>query len=71
MRDFNRIYPMVDQLRNYWRMNPDMRFGQMLDNLIIKLEFEAGREGYTEDFFNIEDDKMKFLMEKVLMGVHK
>lgn len=47
MRDINRIEPFLDKFKELWKLNPDIRFGQMVYILT------SGR-----DIFNIEDDKM-------------
>ena len=47
MRDINRIEPLLDKLKELWKLNPDIRFGQLVYWITI---------GY--DLFNIEDDKI-------------
>ena len=53
MRDINRIEPFLNKLEELWKLNPDIRFGQMVYNLT------RGR-----DLFNLEDDKMLELINR-------
>lgn len=53
MRDINRIDPLLAKLGELWKQYPDMRFGQLIINLLDNL----GRDPwYTED-----DAWMEFL----------
>lgn len=50
MRDASRIEPLLNELKEYWMNNPDLRLGQIVCN--------AGRTiGYYEPFY-VEDDKI-------------
>lgn len=62
----DQIVLITNQIKNYWRLNPNLRFGQLLDNLTTQLRLEAAKEGIATDIFYIEDDKMEELLEKVL-----
>lgn len=66
MRNPKRIYPIMQQIQTYWFANPDLRFGQLLENLQLKLKLEAAKEGIATDIFYLEDDKMSELLKKVL-----
>ena len=55
MRDINRIEPFLNKLEELWKLNPDIRFGQMVCNL---------SRGW--DLFNIEDDKMLEIINQLL-----
>lgn len=48
-RDPSRIDPIIEQLRALWKTHPDMRLGQLIENVA----------GANEDIFNIEDDDMR------------
>lgn len=51
MRDPNRIDEMVSDFAAIWKQNPDMRFGQLVVNLL------------GVDPFYIEDDDIKKIFE--------
>lgn len=54
-RDASRISPFLEELEEFWLMNPDLRFGQLIE-IISK--------GLDTDQFNAEDDKwLKSLRE--------
>ena len=55
MRDINRIELLLDKFEELWKLNPDIRFGQM----IYILTRETG-------LFNIEDDKMLNIINQLL-----
>lgn len=46
MRDPARIDRMIDKLRKYWKCYPDLRLGQIIENM---------KPAYA-DTFNVEDD---------------
>jgi len=48
MRDLNRIKPIIDTVTQVWNKHPDLRLGQMLENLT----------GYDEDLYYVEDDEL-------------
>lgn len=52
MRDSDRIYKFCDALASVWSRYPDMRFGQLIVNVL------------GTDPFYIEDDKSLELIEK-------
>lgn len=56
MRDINRIEPFLDKLEELWKLNPDIRFGQMVYNLTRGI-----------DLFNIEDSKMLDIINQLLL----
>ena len=55
MRDINRIEPLLNEFEELWKLNPDIRFGQMVYNLTRAI-----------DLFNIEDDKMLEIINQLL-----
>ena len=55
MRDINRIEPLLNKFEELWKSCPDIRFGQMVYNIVI---------AKGSDIFNIEDDKMLLLIEE-------
>lgn len=44
-RDPERIEPFLRQFANYWKANPDLRFGQIVENTV------------QYDLFYVEDDE--------------
>ena len=46
MRDINRIEPTLKQIEEIWKQYPDLRLGQLLEN--IALEYNSSLY-YTED----------------------
>ena len=55
MRDINRIEPLLNEFEELWKLNPDIRFGQMVYNLTRSV-----------DLFNLEDDKMLAIINQLL-----
>jgi uncharacterized protein YihD (DUF1040 family) len=51
MRDPNRIYEIISLIQAGWQKVPDMRFGQIIENL--------KRYIGVDDLFYIEDDRLK------------
>lgn len=51
MRDPNRIYEIISLIQAGWQKVPDMRFGQIFENL--------KRYIGIDDLFYIEDDRLK------------
>lgn len=60
MRDTNRIYPFINELRTIWFVYyPDLRFAQFMMNFLNYMTLESKR-----DPFFIEDDVcLKYLKE--------
>lgn len=50
MRDPNRIYEFIKVLTEAWSNNPDLRFGQIIENI--------KRYSNKSDLFYIEDEDM-------------
>ena len=55
MRNPNRIYEILNLLQRGWEKVPDLRFGQLIENLKRYIN--------TDDLFYIEDDE---LVEKII-----
>ena len=61
MRDPKRISKIMNLIKTIWKMNPDLRLGQLLDNII---DHENGPE-----LFEIEDNVLfDKLQKKYLKG---
>ena len=56
MRDINKIEPFMNELTEIWKIVPDCRFGQLIEN------FKKFTE--VEDLFYIEDGKMLEVLKK-------
>ena len=52
MRNPDRIYPLLRQIGNYWKKNPDLRLCQLLAVASTHTGWEL------EDLFAIEDDRI-------------
>ena len=55
MRNPNRIYEILNLLQRGWEKVPDLRFGQLIENLKRYID--------VDDLFYIEDDE---LVEKII-----
>ena len=53
MRNPKRIKPFCDELAELWSNWPDLRFGQIMYNILKYIEFEHRKDG-----FYIEDDEL-------------
>ena len=58
-RDVNRIQPFCDRLAKAWEKLPDLRFGQLMVNLMRDYEAEHGC-----DIFYLEEDEMIQIIER-------
>lgn len=66
MRDINRIYKFCNQLATIWATEcPDLRFGQLMVNILGKMQSEGRDPFFTEEkemmdyikkYFGMEDD---------------
>lgn len=54
MRDTARIERIMNALAEYWRLHPDLRFGQLMENI-------KTFSGY-EDMYYVEDDELEALI---------
>ena len=62
MRDPKRIEDVLFELKYYWKRHPDMRLGQILDNLAKNL---AKIKKGSEDVFYLEDETLfKWLLKE-------
>lgn len=60
MRDPNRIKPFLDELEKSWKLNPDLRFGQLIYSLNHSIRPNDG------DTFNIEDNEyLEYIKEAI------
>ena len=55
MRDINRIDKIIDILRDIWKLVPDWRFGQLIENF--------KRDANLYDMFYVEDDDILEILE--------
>jgi hypothetical protein len=62
MRDIERIDRIINKLRNYWKIYPDLRFNQMIDSLICKTKIDA---------FYLEDDEFEQLINLQIVNLMK
>ena len=54
MRNVDRIPEVLNQLEKFWKLFPDWRFMQLINNI---------QRAYGNDMFYVEDDKFKELIE--------
>lgn len=64
MRDPDRIGKMLDRIEELWDKYPDLRLGQLI--MIIVSQADRFKSVANPDIFNIEDDEMMTLMDKML-----
>lgn len=58
MRDINRIQTTIEKLEKLWLANPDLRFGQLIMNIISP-------EDPNPKLFYIEDDEFLRKLEEI------
>ena len=56
MRDINRIDAFCDRLKEVWKANPDLRFFQLINNIMSYYD--------DLDMYYVEDDKVIDIIEK-------
>lgn len=57
MRDINRIDPFLQKLGEYWKQHPDLRFGQIISNILGITRNKC----QIDPFYYEEDDLLKLL----------
>ena len=57
MRDPNRIKPFLETIEKCWSQVPDLRFGQLIENLKRRLDIE--------DLFYIEDKELEEAIKNI------
>lgn len=65
MRPVERIKPLLDRLQLYWERNPDLRFGQLFENMKREAIYMNLRGSSTDGFF-MEDDMWSHLLDQML-----
>jgi len=66
MRPIKRIKDILIKLGYLWVKNPDLRFGQLLENFIFTTE-----ELKNGKIYNIEDDETEKRINKILKQISK
>lgn len=71
MRDTKRIPRMLDKLHDLWYSNPDWRFGQLVENVMLMLPYGADAEwddggNFHKCLFHVEDDKTERMLDDAL-----
>ena len=61
MRDEKRIYPFCSELAELWSQYPDLRFGQIMYNVMKYIQYE-----YGVDPFYMEDDEFMDILRNQL-----
>lgn len=56
MRNPSRIYPLLNKIGDIWIKHPELRFGQIIENI--------KRVNKIDDLFYIEDNKFEKLIDK-------
>jgi uncharacterized protein YihD (DUF1040 family) len=56
MRDPIRIDRIIEKLRRAWHANPDLRLGQLIENVTL----------WRGNIFNIEDDKLEAQLDEFI-----
>jgi len=56
MRDKKRIKPFLEKLEKLWLESPDLRFGQLV--------YDIMGQHYIEELFYMEDEKFEELLKK-------
>lgn len=59
MRDINRIDTFCDRLKEVWKTNPDLRFFQLINNIMSYYD--------DLDMYYVEDDEAINIIEKRVM----
>ncbi len=61
MRNPSRIYPLLNKIGDIWIKNPDMRLGQLIENITHEYKKKGG--SISGDIFYIEDEDFEKLIE--------
>lgn len=62
MRDPQRIDRIINKLRDYWKIYPDLRFNQLIDNILCKNKI---------DTFYLEDDEFEQMINLKIVELVK
>jgi hypothetical protein len=63
MRDPHRIEPFIKELEKLWKKHPDMRFGQLVIN-IMQMDSRYSQEKLDTLLFYIEDHHFVWLRQE-------
>lgn len=61
MRDVNRIKPFCDEFAELWSKHPDLRFGQIMNNIAKYVQMVYGK-----DIFYLEENELMEIIKHQL-----
>ncbi len=64
MRDIKRIPRMIVKLEQLWTKHPDLRLGQLIDNISAWGQSGSSRRLDRSQIFNLEDDEWEWLIDE-------
>ena len=68
MRDKNRIEPLLNDLRELWYQNPDLRLCQLINVVCVKSGWKNNDFFYLEDNIIAEQIRKELKEEKTMIG---
>lgn len=66
MRNPSRIYPLLNKIGAIWIKHPDMRLGQLIENIRRMDKINI----YEDNLFYIEDEKFEKLIDKLAKTIN-
>ena len=64
MRNPQRIAPIMERLTKLWEKYPDLRFGQMVENIILSVSPGSSVVGIETILWNWEEDQWNEAINK-------
>lgn len=77
MRDPKRISKMIELIKTIWRMNPDLRLGQMLGNItndlsaLYYMEDDELFDRLQKTYLKNKDDEIDNKLNEIMKGFNK
>ena len=77
MRDPKRISKMMELIKTIWRMNPDLRLGQMLGNItndlsvLYYMEDDELFDRLQKTYLKNKDDEIDNKLNEIMKGFNK
>ena len=68
MRNPTRINPLMGKFTTLWKLYPDLRFGQLVENLIRCNYPGSSIVGIENSLWNFEEEQWEEAIDKMLEG---
>jgi hypothetical protein len=67
MRDPKRIDIIIKELKKVWKICPDLRLGQLVENICCQSEYAILKEYRVENFYSVPETALFYLEDDILL----